>query len=171
MHIASTTATGDTDELFFSLAQGLMARGLRVCGTVQINSERVKTDACDMDLRVLPEGPDIRISQDLGAGATGCRLDTGALEAAVGHVAAALEAGADVLIVNKFGKHEAEGRGFRSVIAEALARDIPVLVGLNGLNRAAFEAFTEGCGDHLPADAAILADWLRARTRAAAAAT
>ena len=28
--------------------------------------------------------------------------------------------GADVLIVNKFGKHEAEGRGFRMVVAEAL---------------------------------------------------
>jgi len=171
MQIASTTATNDTDQLLYSLAQDLMARGLRVCGTVQINTEREKTDHCDMDLRVLPDGPVIRISQDLGAGATGCKLDPGALEAAVGHVAAALEAGADVLIVNKFGQHEAEGRGFRSVIAEALAREIPVLVGLNGLNRDAFEAFTEGCADHLPADAAILSDWLHTGAGAAVSAS
>ncbi|WP_188526555.1 DUF2478 domain-containing protein [Sinisalibacter lacisalsi] len=172
MQIASTMAAGrgDTDQLLFSLARSLMAQGLRVCGTVQINTDRQKTDPCDMDVRVLPEGPTIRISQDLGAGAAGCRLDTGALEAAVGHVAAALERGADVLIVNKFGKHEAEGRGFRPVIAEALARDIPVLVGVNGLNQAAFEAFTEGFGEQLPADATILEDWLIARSRAAEAA-
>ncbi|SMH50480.1 DUF2478 domain-containing protein [Maritimibacter sp. HL-12] len=170
MQIASTTATGDTDQVLFSLAQDLMGRGLKVCGTVQINTEREKTDPCDMDLRVLPGGPDIRISQDLGGGAQGCRLDVGALEAAVGHVSAALEAGADVLIINKFGKHEAEGRGFRSVIAEALARDVPVLVGLNGLNRDAFEAFTEGCGDHLPADVAVLSEWLFARSGSVAAA-
>ena len=34
---------------------------------------------------------------------------------------AARMAGARLLIVNKFGKHEAEARGFRSLIAEALA--------------------------------------------------
>ena len=62
---------------------------------------------------------------------------------AVGLVATGLSSGADLLIVNKFGKHEAEGRGFRDVIAEAVAMDIPVLVGINALNRSAFESF---CG-------------------------
>jgi len=161
MTLACTMAPGrgDTDLILAGLAADLMARGLRLCGTVQINSGRADAGPCDMDVRVLPEGPVLRISQDLGPAARGCRLDPEALEAAVALVSARLDAGADLLIVNKFGKHEAEGRGFRDVIAEAMARDVPVLVGLNGLNRAAFEDFAGGLATHLPPEPAALAQW------------
>jgi len=83
---------------------------------------------------VLPDGPVIRISQSLGAGARGCRLDPEALEIAVAAAEARLAAGADLVIVNKFGKHEADGRGFRALIAEAVAAGVPVLVGVNARN-------------------------------------
>jgi glycosyltransferase involved in cell wall biosynthesis len=65
-----------------------------------------------------------------------------------------------VLIVNKFGKHEAEGRGFRAVIAEALALGMPVIVGVNGLNLAGFEEFTSGLATRLPPDCEALAAWV-----------
>ncbi len=164
MHLACTMAPGrgDTDLMLAGLASDLMARGLRLCGTVQINSERADTAPCDMDVRVLPDGPVLRISQDLGPSARGCRLDPEALETAVGLVSARLDAGADLLIVNKFGKHEAEGRGFRDVIAEALALEIPVLVGLNGLNRDAFDEFAGGLATHLPPESDALARWAKA---------
>jgi len=137
MYLACTMAPGrgDTDLILARLATDLATRGLRLCGTVQINTNRTGANPCDMDVRVLSDGPVLRISQDLGPSARGCRLDPEALEAAVGLVAASLATGADLLIVNKFGKHEAEGHGFRHVIAEALAMEVPVLVGLNGLNR------------------------------------
>ena len=153
---------GDTDLILAGLAADLTARGLRLCGTVQINTERVTDGPCDMDVRVLPDGPVLRISQDLGPHAQGCRLDPAALETAVGLVAARLDPETDLLIVNKFGKHEAEGRGFRDVIAEALGLGIPVLVGLNGLNRAPFEAFSGGMATALPPDRAALAAWAEA---------
>lgn len=74
--------------------------------------------------------------------------------------AARLAAGrVDLLVRNKFGMHEAEGRGFRPEIAEALALGLPVILGVNGLNRAAFHAFTDGIGEELPADAGRIADW------------
>ena len=57
------------------------------------------------------------------------------------------------------GKHEAEGRGFVPLIAEALARDIPVLLGVSDLNRAAFDAFAVGAATPLPADQAAILDW------------
>ena len=130
MRLAYTMAPGrgGTDLILFKLVPQLVSRGLRCCGTVQINSERADTGPCDMDVQVLPEGPVLRISQDLGRSSRGCRLDPAALETAVGLVSAELSIGADVLIVNKFGKHEAEGRGFRGVIAEALSMGIPVIV-------------------------------------------
>ncbi|GKY89977.1 DUF2478 domain-containing protein [Sinisalibacter aestuarii] len=149
----------DTDRLLSELAWHLESRGLRICGTVQANIQRAHDCRCDVDLRVLPEGPVIRISQDLGAGAVGCRLDPGALETAVGIVEDRLSRGADMLIVNRFGKQEAEGRGFRSAIAEALAHDIPVLVGMTPLNLAAFQEFTGGLAEALPPDIAELEDW------------
>jgi nucleoside-triphosphatase THEP1 len=151
---------GDTDLVLQRLATELAARGVRCCGTVQINSERADAGPCDMDVRVLPDGAVLRISQDLGPQARGCRLDPAALETAVGLVAAKLSSGADLLIINKFGKHEAEGRGFRDVIAEALGMDIPVLVGLNALNRQAFELFAGGLAVQLPPQTNALVAWL-----------
>lgn len=162
MKLAYTMAPGrgDTDLVLERLATDLAARGLRCCGTVQINSERCDAGPCDMDVRVLPDGAILRISQDLGPQARGCRLDPTALETAVGLVSARMSSGADLLIVNKFGKHEAEGRGFRDVIAEALAMEIPVLVGLNSLNRPAFEDFAEGLATQLPPEPSALMAWV-----------
>ncbi|MCM2561254.1 DUF2478 domain-containing protein [Lutimaribacter sp. EGI FJ00015] len=161
MNLAYTMAPGrgDTDLVLQWLATALAARGLRCSGTVQINSERTDSGPCDMDVRVLPDGPVLRISQDLGPQARGCRLDPAALETAVGLVAGTLSSDADLLIINKFGKHEAEGRGFRHVIAEAMALDVPVLVGLNSLNRNAFESFAEGLAIQLPPEPAALMAW------------
>lgn len=143
MQIAYTIAPGrgDTDLLLHGLARDLIARGLRLCGTTQVNSETKEAHPCDMDIQVLPDGPTLRISQNLGAGSKGCRLNPSVLEEAVGIVEADLRHGADLLIINKFGKHEAEGRGFRGVIAEAISKGIPVLVGTNSLNRDAFLEF------------------------------
>jgi hypothetical protein len=150
---------GDTDLILHGLAFRLAAQGFRCCGTVQINSERSDAGPCDMDVQVLPDGPVLRISQDLGPLARGCRLDPAALETAAGLVSASLARGADILIVNKFGKHEAEGRGFRMVIAEALALGIPVIVGVNTLNLPAFEQFAEGLATRFSPDCDTLTDW------------
>lgn len=161
MKLAYTMAPGrgDTDLILDRLASDLIGRGMRLAGTVQINTDRPEAGPCDMDVKVLPDGPVLRISQNLGPSARGCRLDPEALETAVGWVTARLTPATDLVIVNKFGKHEAEGRGFRAVIAEALALDIPVLVGLNDLNRAAFEDFAGGLATRLPPEPGALAQW------------
>lgn len=170
MKLAYTIAPGrgDTDLLLAGLASDLSARGLRLSGTVQINTECPGAGPCDMDVKLLPDGPVLRISQDLGPSARGCRLDPEALEIAVGLVSARLDSGADLLIINKFGKHEADGRGFRDVIAEAAALDIPVIVGLNGLNRAAFDEFAGGLATQLPPDRDALVRWAENVIREAA---
>lgn len=162
MYIAYTKAPGkgDTDLLLHASAQQLQARGYRLAGTVQINTDREKDGPCDMDVKVLPDGPVIRISQNLGSGARGCRLDPSALEAAVVQVETNLARGADCLIINKFGKHEAEGRGFRSVIVDALSRGIPVLVGLNQLNEDDFLEFAGGLAKELSPQTSEILDWI-----------
>lgn len=162
MKIAYTMSPdrGDTDLLLLNLTRTLAEDGYRTCGTVQINTDRRESHQCDMDIKVLPDGPVLRISQSLGRASTGCRLDASALEAAVGLVGTSIEAGADVVIINKFGKQEAEGRGFRSVIADALSEGIPVIVGLNKSNEEAFHAFSGGCAVELKPDAREIQKWL-----------
>ncbi len=163
MNIAYCMANrrGGTDLLLQEVARFAAAQGLQTCGLVQINTECEPDGPCDMDVQVLPGGPVIRISQSLGRGASGCRLDSPALEDAAGQVAAALDRGADLMIINKFGKSEAEGQGLRSVIAEAISRDVPVLVGLNAANEEAFESFSGGLAQKLEPEVGAVCDWVR----------
>jgi nucleoside-triphosphatase THEP1 len=155
---------GRTDALIAEVATLLEAAEVRLAGTVQSNHERPDRRKCDMDLRVLPDGPIVRISEDRGELARGCILDSGALEQTVHAVQQRLP-GAEVLIVNKFGKREAEGKGLVPVIAEALDRGLPVLIGVNGLNLAAFLAFAGEEVTALPSDPSQIAGWCKAGIR------
>lgn len=161
MHLAfvMTGEPGFTDRLLEEFAERLQNRGQRLAGLVQTNPTHPGAHRCDMDVRVLPDGPVVRISQSLGEHATGCRLDPAALEEAIYHARDVLATGADLLIVNKFGKHEAKGRGCRDLIAEAMAMDVPVITGLNELNRAAFVEFSDGIAEQLPANLDALELW------------
>lgn len=153
----SLAGRGATDALIAETV--VQVKGARLAGTVQRDVERPDRTLCDMELVVLPDGPVFRINQDRGEAARGCRLDGGALEDAVVEVAARL-AGAEALVVNKFGKLEAQGRGYVPLIAEALGRDLPVLVGVNGLNLPDLLAFCDGMATELPPEPGAVADWL-----------
>lgn len=161
MSLAWTCAPdkGGTDRLLARWADGLQARGLRLAGCVQVNAPPPCDGPCGMELRLLPGGETIRISQDLGPGATGCRLDTGALQDAVARVERIAAAGCDLLILNKFGRHEETGAGFRDVIGAAMAEGIPVLVGVGSRNVAAFLAFAGGLAEHVAPDLPALDAW------------
>lgn len=149
---------GRTDLFLSGVANRLEDRGVRLAGTVQSNHDRPDRAKCDMDLRVLPDGPMIRISEDRGSLARGCILDSGALEQTVAEVEKRLK-DADLLIINKFGKRETEGKGLVPVIAAALDLSIPVLVGVNGLNLPLFLGFCGGTAEHLMPDLAVVLDW------------
>lgn len=155
---------GAIDALLAEVVAGLEARGIALTGTVQTNIERKDRPLCDMDLRLLPDGPTVRISVDRGPEARGCRLDPDALEQSVVWTGQALHR-ADMLVVNKFGKQEAEGRGLATVIGEALGQDLPVLVGVNGLNLQPFLDFADGMAEALPAERDAILDWCLAVCR------
>ncbi|MRU15606.1 DUF2478 domain-containing protein [Roseovarius sp. A21] len=153
---------GATDRLLARLADRCLARGLRLAGVVQTNTACSDSYLCDMDVKVLPDGPVYRISQSLGREARGCRLDPAALEAAVGEVSKTLSSRPDLLIVNKFGKHEADGRGFRDIIAQCLIDGVPVIAGTNSLNLPAFQSFTDNLAEAVPPQDDALLAWAEA---------
>jgi len=169
MHLAyvMTPDRGATDRLLSELADHLQAQGTKLAGIVQTNTECHNDALCDMDVRVLPAGETIRISQSLGPESRGCRLDPAALEQAVAQVTASLLATSlpELLIVNKFGKHEADGRGMRPVIGEAMAQGVPVVSGVNKMNVEAFQEFAGGLAVAVEPNVEALLEWLTGTQR------
>lgn len=150
---------GVADRLLADLAVDLAAQGWLLAGVVQLNIESRPDRLCDMELHVLGQDHQVRISQDLGPQSRGCRLDPSGLEQAVGLVEAALDARPALLIVNKFGKSEVEGRGFRHVIGRALAEDVPVLTSVSRHNLEGFLAYSSGLAEVVAPDPAQLREW------------
>lgn len=151
---------GDGDRLLARVAERLTSAGIALGGVVQVNTETDPDRPCLMDLKVLTDGSIVRISQSLGRHARGCRLDAAGLEEAVGRVGAALlTAPPQLLILNKFGKQEADGRGFRPVIAQAIALDVPVLTSVSEKNRDGFELFAGTFATALGTDEAAVMAW------------
>lgn len=158
-----------TDAVLRSVAQSAVQDGIALAGTVQLVPPELHQEKCHIILGLLPDGEARDISFPLEPGMTGCRLNAQALEEAVRVVEDRL-AGAHALIVNKFGKQEAAGRGLVGAIGEACARGIPVLVGVSPEWREAFLSFAAGAATALPADGDHVTDWLRTACRNAAAA-
>ena len=161
MKIACVTSLerGGTDKLLSDIAAQFQSNGVQLAGIVkELDYTSGFENGCDMKVRVLPKGPVIQITQNLGKGSDACRLDPGAIANAVATVENGALEGAELFILNKFGPEEAAGRGFCNVIAAALDRDIPVLVGVGTASIPAFETFTGGLANALsPQGPAILA--------------
>ncbi len=130
----------EVDPLLCALAGRLAAGGVRIAGMVQHAPGPDGRRGCDMELHVLPGGERMIVSQDRGPGARGCRLDHGLLLDAIGLAEQALP-GADLLILNRFGKVEADGGGGRDLIVAAVALGIPVVLAVPWRNIMAFRAF------------------------------
>jgi hypothetical protein len=68
MACVSLQCKGWADQRIADVADRLTAKGLWLAGTGQSNHERPNSKECDMDLRVLPDGPFVRISEAEGKG-------------------------------------------------------------------------------------------------------
>jgi len=160
--IVTSDITGQTDELISETAAKLQAEGAVLAGIAKVLADATDGDHhCDMDIRVLPNGPEIRITQSLGEGSTGCRLNPAGIAEAVAAVENSGIAGARLFVLNKFGPQEADGHGFCEAIGTALEHDIPVLVGVGKGSRAALESFVDGMGEVLPPEPDAIYRWCK----------
>lgn len=142
----------------------LRDRGIALAGAIQIETADLPgRHPCDMLLEDLASGDVVAIAEERGKEARGCRLDIGILTEMAEAVANSLQADAPrLLVVNKFGKIEADGGGLREAIAEAVALGIPVLVGVPARNLDRWRAFAGPLAVELPAEPSAIADWLEA---------
>lgn len=150
----------DAEAPFARVITGLQCRGVRLAGVQQINERRDGYCRCDMKLKDLTDGSTICISEDRGPEARGCRLDRNALAEASQRVLNALRNGADLVIINKFGKAESEGAGMRSAMAIAVEEGIPVLVSANPEHHVNLMEFAGDLAIALPPSEAAVNEWL-----------
>jgi hypothetical protein len=104
------------------------------------------------------------MSGPVGYDASDCRLDPGALERCVAETASRLRFGANLMVLTKCGKQEADGRGFRSLIAVALVAGTPMIAGSSPESAKPFEESASGLTIKLPAKQEVMRDWAIAAT-------
>lgn len=151
----------DVDALLAGVVARLREEGRRVRGL-----ERVPGGACD-DCRSTMRLADIstheifQVSQDLGPGSRGCRADPAGFAQASAVLRRALRDMPDLVVVNRFGSLESEGRGFRAELLDLLAEGIPVLTIVARRHREAWDRFSDGA-EVLPPRVDAVMGWLAA---------
>lgn len=147
----------DPDAVLRAFAADLGARGLRAVGMVQAGQ------CADSSLSavLLPGGEKLLLAQDFDPAATGCRLDLARLQNAGQRIAAAMEQGADVVIINRFGKRERDGKGLGYLVDRALDADIPVVIAVASDRFADWIRFSGGMSVKLACERAALEQWWR----------
>ena len=147
------------DQLLAGAAHRARQAGLRVAGFLQ-HRETGGEECCrDIEIEHIGTGVTQIISQSLGSGSKGCRLDPAALADVAGALLAEIDDGADMLILNRFGKGETEGHGFRSIIETAYARQIPVLTVVRETYVEGWNDFAGDCGVLLAPDSKTVLGW------------
>ena len=149
------------DRVIARAIEPLRAAGLPLAGALQREAVAVGRHPCDLLLEDLASGDVHAIAEHRGQEARGCRLDVGLLTEIGEAVLHSLnDEQPRLLVVNKFGKIEADGGGMREAIADALHLGIPVLVGVPMRNLDRWRTFAGAYAVDLPADAAAISDWL-----------
>src|SRR5260370_42648981 len=113
----------DPDEILREFASDLRAKGYRAVGLVQTGHHCV--DAPKLSAMLVHTGEELQLFQDLGACAAGCRLDIGQLLDAGAQIASAMEEGADLVIVNRFGRQARQGKVLSFLVGRPLAAELP----------------------------------------------
>lgn len=148
------------DRMISDLGYSARDAGIAVAGIVQ-HSKFVRDRArCDMEVEELASGTVLQISEDRGKDARGCRLDRGALLEAASLLSSSLESAPDFLIINKFGKFEAEGRGLRDALSDAVQLGVLIVVGVPYRNIEQWRGFAGGLAEECPIGSSRLHEWL-----------
>ena len=145
---------------FESLVRLCREQGLVLAGVLQHQICATPDRRGDVVLEDLTTGHRTAIFEDRGAGAGGCRLDEGALAEATARVEANLEDGADLLVLNKFGKAESSGGGLVDLMANAFSRGIPAVIAVPGSNLEAWRKFAGEFAIELSGDIGEIGRWL-----------
>lgn len=144
--------------LMRAFALELAATGLRVAGVTQMRGAD-SAGRSRIFLRDLASDSEFLISQDLGPGSVACNLDAGELALACAAVERAARAGADLIVVSKFAKQEAERGGLCDAFRAAMSARIPVIAAVSPYFREQWRLFSGPLAEDVAPSREALADW------------
>jgi hypothetical protein len=151
-------AGDEPDRLLLDFSERLCRSGLRVAGIVQLGRAGHAGNS-NLGAVMLPGNEVVAMAHDPGSSSCGCRLHAGWVADGASIIAAAIERGVDLVIVNRFGKLEAEGQGFIDLIKQAVSADIPALIAVPEHRFAAWTRYSGGMHVRLPCRRAALDRW------------
>lgn len=141
------------------------AAGLRLAGVLE---HAVRFPASSQSARVLTDlstGSNYRVTQELGAGSSSCRIDSASFAAACAGVENAVRRGCDLAIISKFGKLEMERGGLAGAFQAAIAAGIPIVTSVPDYAREAWAEFAEPLTAFVAPDNEAIETWRCAITR------
>jgi len=152
--------------LLADFVQKRRADGLRIAGLFEV-PEPGQGGACGrLSVVDIATGARIAISQNLGPGSTACNLDPQGVAEACAAAQRAIQAGADLVILSKFGKLEAARGGLCDAFAAAINAELPIVTTVNPVLRKDWTLFAGDLSDDVSASAEALEAWWSAARRA-----
>jgi nucleoside-triphosphatase THEP1 len=136
--------------LLASFAHDLSGTGTVVRGLIQKPGGKLVDVA---------SGRSYPILQNLGPGSKSCRVDPRGMAEASQTLRDAVTLGADLVVVNRFGKLEAHGQGLADEMLAVMVAGIPLLTVLNVEHLARWLDFTGGAGTLLMPERDSLDRW------------
>jgi hypothetical protein len=153
------------DDFLARVANLLRADHIRLGGALQENARGAVGLCSAMTLIDLTSQSRFRISQDLGSQAQGCRLDARGLTEIGALLDRTLDHDVELLVLNRFGKAEAEGGGLRSAFARAIEAGIPVVTAVRSPYTEAWAEFHGRLAIDLKPDLGAVLAWCRDSVR------
>jgi len=147
------------DEFLYAFIQDLQAQDKNILGVIQAHPEVSFAYGSQMGIVDLSTGAYLSIAQDLGKHNTSCCLDAEAVSNASTILQAARMQSPDLLIVNRFGKLEAEGDGFADEMLEIMSEGTPMLTVVAERFLPQWREFTGGLATEIAPDSAALHQW------------
>jgi nucleoside-triphosphatase THEP1 len=146
----------DPDRLLLDFTEDLRRSGVRTAGLVQVDRSKGQSDDREIQTVVLSSGDVVPVTHNRNLGATGCGLDCRQLASIAKLIEATIHAGTGLVVINRFGKLEAEGKGLIDLIRQAAEADIPVLIAVPEHRFAKWIKHSAGMSVRLPCRRAAL---------------
>lgn len=153
-------ASGAEIQDLLSALAGRWSPALRVAGVIA-ESHGLADRTCSAGyLRRIAGGERFSIFEDVGPGSTVCHLDEDGAGRAAEAVRQDIAAGCDVVMLSKFGRLEAAGKGLWGAFTAAAEAGVPILTSVSPSVTTAWETFAGTGVAVLPADAGKIDAWL-----------
>ena len=140
------------DDFLARIAIMLRAEHIQLGGALQENLPGDAGRCSAMNLVDLSSRGRFKISQELGSQAEGCRLDAQGIAEFVALLDRTPDQNVELMVLNRFGRAEAEGGGLRSAFAHAMEASIPVLTAVRAPYTEAWSQFHGRLATDLPAE-------------------